>query len=75
MSRAQTCRRAGEDPGLGRDRADLGPGVHNKVVLESSYLIYFRAARPGPRAGVQIARILQQAREVERASMETTGDG
>jgi plasmid stabilization system protein ParE len=62
-----TCRRAGEDPQLGRNRPDLGPGVRSKLVLEYPYLIYFRLTPPGGRARVEILRVLHQARDVEGA--------
>ena len=66
----ETCRRAGEDPQLGRSRPELGLSVRSKVVLEYPYLIYFRPAPPRVRVRVQIIRILHQARDVESVFSE-----
>lgn len=71
----RTCQRAGEDPQLGRDRPELAPGVRSKIVPEYPYLIYFREAPSPAGATVQIARILHQARDVERAFSEGGEDG
>jgi len=66
-----TCRRAGEDPQLGRARPELGTGIRSKVVLEYPYLVYFRNAPATGPAPVQIVRILHQSRDVEAAFAET----
>lgn len=71
----RTCGRAGEAPHLGRDRAELGPGIRSRVVVDYPYLIYFRAAPPAVDAAVQVARILHQARDVESAFTEGAEPG
>lgn len=65
-----TCRRAGEDPQLGRNRPELGPEVRSKVVLEYPYMIYFRIAPATVQARVEILRILHQRRDVKAAFRE-----
>ena len=61
----QTCRRASEDPQLGRGRDELGPNVRSKVVLDYPYLVYFRPAPPHAGTRIQVIRVLHQARDVE----------
>lgn len=65
-----TCRRAGDDPELGRHRPDLGAEVRSKVVLEYPYAIYYRHAPSRLRARVQVIRVLHQARDVGGAFSE-----
>lgn len=63
----ETCRRAGEEPGLASCRDDLGPGVRSRMVLEYPYRVYFLLTPQRQPASIRVIRILHQRRDVESA--------
>lgn len=54
----RTCRTLGNNPGLGRSREDLGPGLRSSV--SGKYVIIFRAAPNG----IEVIRVLHGRRNI-----------
>jgi plasmid stabilization system protein ParE len=59
-----TCSRAGADPGIGRPRSDIEPGLYLKLSRRYPYMILYRLAQPETGFRVDIARILHQRRDL-----------
>ncbi len=64
MAIRETCSRAGADPGIGRPRSDIEPGLYAKLARRYPYMIFYRLAQPESGFRVDIARILHQRRDI-----------
>jgi plasmid stabilization system protein ParE len=67
MAIRDACSRAGLDPGIGRRRKAINPGLHNKLVRRYPYTIFYRLARTESGFSVEVLRILHQRSDTEAA--------